>query len=60
MDPAKIAQAIDQLIADPALGQSMGRNGRRAVLELYNWAQEEKKLDQFYRRLSLSASRPNR
>jgi glycosyltransferase involved in cell wall biosynthesis len=51
LDPAKIAEAIDQFVTQPEMGQEMGRNGRLAVLSRYNWAQEEQKLDQFYRRL---------
>lgn len=48
MNPGAIAQAIDRLINNPEEARQMGENGRRAVLERYNWAQEEKKLIQFY------------
>ncbi|TLM77166.1 MAG: glycosyltransferase family 4 protein, partial [Actinobacteria bacterium] len=36
-DPAAIAAAIDTLLSDPAAAVEMGRRGREAVLERYNW-----------------------
>lgn len=48
MDPAAIARAIDHLVQHPDEARQMGENGRRAVLEKYNWAMEEKKLFQLY------------
>jgi glycosyltransferase involved in cell wall biosynthesis len=48
LDPAAIAAAIDRLVGDRALAQRLGANGRRAVLERYNWAIEEQKLFEFY------------
>ncbi len=51
LDPAAIAGAINRLVEDPVLAQRMGENGRRAVIERYNWAAEEKKLLAFYERL---------
>lgn len=47
-NPAAIAAAIDHLAAHPQLAQDMGANGRRAVLERYNWENEESKLIAFY------------
>lgn len=47
-DPAAIAAAIDHLAAHPQLAQDMGANGRRAVLDRYNWENEENKLIAFY------------
>ncbi len=47
-DPAGIAEAIDFLLEHPDEAYRMGENGRRAVLEKYNWAVEEKKLLQLY------------
>lgn len=52
LDPAQIARAIDELVGDPQKAQQMGLNGRRAVMECYNWAAEEKKLQTYYRRLA--------
>lgn len=48
MDPTAIARAIDYLVQHPEEARQMGDNGRRAVLERYNWLIEEKKLLQFY------------
>lgn len=47
-DPAAIAAAIDHLAAHPQLAHEMGANGRRAVLDRYNWETEENKLIAFY------------
>jgi glycosyltransferase involved in cell wall biosynthesis len=50
MDPAAIAKAIDYLVAHPDEARQMGENGRRAVLERYNWSVEEAKLMDFYKK----------
>ncbi|SFB85392.1 Glycosyltransferase involved in cell wall bisynthesis [Massilia yuzhufengensis] len=47
-DPAAIAAAIDHLAAHPRLAAQMGANGRRAVMERYNWENEADKLIAFY------------
>ena len=36
-EPAAFADAICRLLADPALAQRIGQNGRRAVETYYNW-----------------------
>jgi len=51
LDPRAIARAIDDLLADPSRAVRMGRNGRRAVLDRFNWGIEEKKLLDFYQKL---------
>jgi glycosyltransferase involved in cell wall biosynthesis len=51
MDPAAIAKAIDYLVEHPAEARQMGENGRRAVLERYNWTVEESKLLAFYKQI---------
>lgn len=51
LDPAAIASAIDHLVSHRAEAQTMGSNGRQAVLSRYNWALEEAKLVEFYDRL---------
>lgn len=51
-DPAQIARAMDALVRDPQSAQQMGQNGRRAVLECYNWAVEERKLQAYYGRIA--------
>lgn len=47
-DPKSIAQAIDKLVLDKDLAESMGKNGIKAVNEKYNWDIEEKKLFRLY------------
>ncbi|MDC0994020.1 glycosyltransferase family 4 protein [bacterium] len=51
MDPAAIAKAIDYLVQHPDEARQMGENGRRAVLERYNWSIEEAKLINFYQKI---------
>lgn len=46
--PQDIAKAIDYLVTHPEDAERMGRNGQRAVREIYNWSIEEKKLVKFY------------
>lgn len=51
MNPAAIAKAIDYLVQHPGEARQMGENGRRAVLERYNWSVEEAKLLAFYKQI---------
>jgi glycosyltransferase involved in cell wall biosynthesis len=51
MNPAVIAKAVDYLVQHPDEARQMGDNGRRAVLEYYNWSVEEIKLLAFYRNI---------
>ncbi len=51
LDPAAIAKAIDYLVQHPDEARQMGENGRRAVLERYNWSIEEAKLLDFYKKI---------
>ena len=46
--PEDIRQAVSRMMNDPDGCRRMGENGRRAVLERYNWASEEKKLFRLY------------
>jgi len=50
----EIAQAVEYLSDHPELRQKMGENGRRAVVEKYNWENEEKKLLTLYEKLLAS------
>jgi hypothetical protein len=50
-DPAAIASAIQQLLADPELAQAMGRRGREAVLKDHEWHVDEGRLLALYDRL---------
>ena len=51
LDPEEIARAIEYLIDHPDEAHRMGENGRRAVLEKYNWEAEGKKLLVLYEEL---------
>ncbi len=51
LDPAKIAKAIDELVGDPQKAKQMGSRGRQAVLQRYNWAIEDRKLQVYYQGL---------
>ncbi|MCB0804374.1 MAG: glycosyltransferase family 4 protein [Bacteroidales bacterium] len=51
MDPESVSKAIAQIRANPAEAELMGRNGRKAVIEKYNWEIEEKKLVDLYQNL---------
>ena len=51
LDPAAIAAAIDRFVTHPELAAEMGANGRRAVVERYNWPVEADKLVRFYAHL---------
>lgn len=47
-NPDAIAAAIEKLLADPAGAEVMGRRGREAVEQTFNWAHEELKLFAMY------------
>mgnify|MGYP000122313898 FL=1 len=51
LDPKAIAQAIEYLLTHPEEARQMGENGRRAVIEKYNWGQEKEKLLNLYEEL---------
>ncbi len=51
LNPLEIARAIDYLAMHPQEAERMGRSGREAVLERYNWPNEEKKLSDFYEKI---------
>lgn len=56
-DPAAIAAAIDYFVRHPQIARRMGRNGRRAVIEKYNWPTESDKLVGLYRELQAAIGR---
>lgn len=49
--PEEIARAIKYLIDHPEESRKMGLNGRKAVLEKYNWEMESKKLLKLYNKI---------
>jgi hypothetical protein len=51
LDPEAIAKAMQWILEHPAESEAMGRRGRQAVEERYNWEQEAKKLIRLYQRL---------
>jgi glycosyltransferase involved in cell wall biosynthesis len=57
LNPTQIAEAIDYLVTHPEETERMGRNGRKAVLERYNWPSEERKLLDFYDRVIKAPTR---
>lgn len=50
-DAASIAEALRWILEHPSEAEGMGRRGRKAVEEMYNWEQESKKLMALYQRL---------
>ncbi|MEA3352460.1 MAG: glycosyltransferase family 4 protein [Campylobacterota bacterium] len=48
LNPKEIAYAIEYVITHPQEAQMMGQNGKKAVIEKYNWGAEEKKLYEVY------------
>jgi glycosyltransferase involved in cell wall biosynthesis len=50
-DENEIAEAICHLLEHPEEARRMGENGRKAILETYNWSEMESRLLEEYRRL---------
>ena len=48
---SSIAEAIKYLVDNPEIAFQMGQNGRKAVIEKYNWTYEEKKLINLYKNI---------
>jgi glycosyltransferase involved in cell wall biosynthesis len=47
----EIMESIDYLMKNSSIAEKMGKNGRKAVIEKYNWSVEEEKLVHLYRQL---------
>ncbi len=47
-DPIAVADAIEELLADPERAAAMGRRGRQAVLERYRWEPQGARLVTLY------------
>jgi glycosyltransferase involved in cell wall biosynthesis len=52
LDPSAAAAAVTLLWKDPEEARRLGENGRRAILERFNWEAEFAKLDALYQRLT--------
>jgi len=52
LNPKEIAEAIQYIINNQKEAENMGKNGRKAVVNQYNWAIEEKKLFEVYEELT--------
>ena len=50
-DIEPVRSGCTELLSNPEKSQQLGRNGRKAVLEKYNWANEEKELLALYESL---------
>lgn len=57
LDPKEIANAIEYIITHPKEAEVMGQNGKKAVMEKYNWGEEEKKLFEVYKGLKDAINR---
>lgn len=51
LDPEAIGMAIQYLVDNPSIAEKMGKNGRYAIEQKYNWKIEEVKLFQLYTKL---------
>ena len=51
LDPREVAKAIEYLIEHPDEARKMGKNGKKAILEKYNWEKEGRKLLEIYARV---------
>mgnify|MGYP002511709897 CR=1 FL=1 len=56
-DPEEICDRINYLLENPEEAKQMGQNGRKAVLNKYNWDIEEKKLLWIYEDLRQNIER---
>jgi glycosyltransferase involved in cell wall biosynthesis len=50
-NPKEIARAVEYLIEHPNEARKMGENGKKAILEKYNWEREGRKLLEIYSRV---------
>jgi glycosyltransferase involved in cell wall biosynthesis len=54
MDVEAVAKAVESLCRDPDEARRLGENGRRAILDRYNWDNEFAKLEDLYERIACS------
>jgi glycosyltransferase involved in cell wall biosynthesis len=53
-DPAALADAVQEILRDPARASRLGENGRHAVINKYHWESQLDTLETFYRAQLLS------
>jgi glycosyltransferase involved in cell wall biosynthesis len=51
MKPQEIAEAMEYLLRNPEEAEEMGRRGYQAIVEHFNWSNEEEELLRFYNKL---------
>ncbi|MEQ9091545.1 MAG: glycosyltransferase family 4 protein [Balneola sp.] len=51
-NPQEIADAIEWIYENPAEAKKMGMNGKKAVIQKYNWSSQENKLLTLYKSLT--------
>lgn len=51
LEPMEIAAAIKEIALNPIMAKEMGEKGRQAVINIYNWGNEEIKLLNIYKSL---------
>lgn len=54
-DPMKIANVLRYLNCNPDIREEMGKKGKQAVMNKYNWENESKKLIEVYKQFNLAA-----
>lgn len=53
LSPKEIAIAINKIVIDKKIAKQMGENGRKSVINEFNWNVEESKLIRFYKKLTV-------
>ncbi|MCQ6264422.1 glycosyltransferase family 4 protein [Fictibacillus sp. WQ 8-8] len=57
LDPDAVADAMRWIMEHPEEAKQMGENGRKAVIEKYNWEKESQELVALYERLAMADNR---
>ena len=53
-NPKEIAKVIEHLYKNPDLKREMGENGKKAILNKYNWDNEQNKLIRLYHEITIN------
>ncbi|MBS1723721.1 MAG: glycosyltransferase family 4 protein [Armatimonadetes bacterium] len=51
LDPVAIGDTLDAMMTNPVQAEEMGKRGRQAVIDVFNWSTQEQVLLDLYRRL---------